>query len=87
MLFLYNPFAAPVMQRFLDHLGRALHNAPRPLYLLYANPELAALLDGRAFLERLWDMHFTLQAEEIAADRFGSHWERIVAYRAVFQSH
>ena len=81
LLFLYHPFAAPVMERFLEHLARSLAIHPRPIYLLYTNPELAAMLDKVPFLERLWDMHFTLHDEDVAADRFGSRWERIIAYR------
>ncbi len=81
LLFLYHPFAAPVMERFLEHMARSLAINPRPIYLLYTNPELAAMLDKISFLERLWDMHFTLRDEDVAADRFGSRWERIIAYR------
>ena len=83
VLYLYHPFAAPVMQQFLQHVGRSLAANPRPLYLLYTNPELASMLDGTPFLKKLWDMHFVMSEEDIAADRFGSRYERIAAYRAV----
>ena len=81
LLYMYHPFAAPVMERFLAHLGRSLEAQTRPLYLLYTNPELKEMLTRTPFLEELWDMHFTLHDEDIAADRFGSRWERVVAYK------
>ena len=83
VLFLYHPFAAPLMERFLDHLRSSLAAAPRTLYLLYTNPELAPMLDRTPMLEKLWDMHFTLDDADIAADRFDSRWERVIAYRAL----
>ena len=83
VLYLYHPFAAPVMRRFLDCLGRCLQASPRPVYLLYTNPELATLLDRTPFLEKLWDVQFPMSREDVAADRFGSAYERIVAYQAV----
>ena len=81
VIFLYHPFAAPVMRRFLDNLGRTLQAHPRPVYLLYTNPELAAMLDATPFLVKLWDAHFPMSRQDIAADRFGSMYERIIAYR------
>lgn len=82
VLYLYHPFAAPVMERFLAHVAHSLAQHPRPLYLLYTNPELASMLDRAPFLEKLWDKHFPMSNEDVAADRFGSNYERIVAYRA-----
>lgn len=83
LLFLYHPFAAPVMERFLNHLAHTLKARPRPIYLLYANPELATLLDRTGFLSRVWDIHFPMSQEDVAADRFSSSYERIIAYRSV----
>ena len=82
MLYLYHPFAAPVMTRFLDQVHCALQAERRPLYLLYTNPELGSMLERTPWLEKLWDRHFAMSNEDVAADRFGSHYERIVAYRA-----
>ena len=81
VLFLYHPFAAPVMRRFLQHLEQSLHADPRPVYLLYANPELAPMLDGNANLQQLSNVHYPFSAEDTAADLFGSHSEHIITYR------
>ena len=82
VLYLYHPFAAPVMARFLKHVQQALEVEPRPLYLLYTNPELGSMLDRTPWLEKLWDRHFAMTNEDVTADRFGSHYERIAAYTA-----
>ena len=82
VLYLYHPFAAPVMTRFLEHVRRALAAGRRPIYLLYTNPELGSMLDQTPWLEKLWDRHFAMSNEDVAADRFGSHYERIVVYKA-----
>ncbi len=86
LLYLYHPFAAPVMQRFLEHVGESLRRDPRPLYLLYTNPELARMLERTPFLTKLWDRHFPMSNADAAADRFGSHYERIIAYKATLTS-
>jgi SAM-dependent methyltransferase len=84
LLFLYHPFAAPVMRRFLTHLLTSTGlpgQPPREVYLLYTNPELAALLDATGGLTRLWSQSVVLAPEETAADRFNSTEEHTVAYR------
>lgn len=87
LLYLYHPFAAPVMRAFLEHIrraneGRAREGRADEIYLLYMNPELDALvMEQLPGIERLWDEPFGMDAEDAAADRFGSHDERAVAYR------
>ncbi len=81
LLFLYHPFAAPVMKRFLAHLASAAGSEAREIYLLYANPELAPLLAETPGVVPLWRQTFALSAEDAAADRFGSYGETIIAYQ------
>ncbi len=83
LLFLYHPFAAPIMRRFLAHVQQAAQGEPREILLLYANPELGALLDATPGVQHLWKETFPLTPEEGAADRFGSYGEQISAYRVV----
>ncbi len=83
VFFLYHPFAAPVMKRFLAHVVEAAEDHAREIYLLYANPELAALVASTPGVEWLWKQTFALTPEEGAADRFGSHGEQFGAYRVV----
>ena len=81
VFFLYHPFAAPVMKRFLAHVFQALHAESREAYLLYANPELAGLLKETPGVQTLWQETFALTQEEGDADRFGSHGEIFCAFR------
>ncbi len=80
---LYHPFAAPVMRRFLARVEQALRAESREIWLLYANPELDPMVSGTPWLKREWEECFGMSEADRAADRFGSTWEKIVAYRTV----
>ena len=80
LLYLYHPFAAPVMRAFLGHVRRAA--AGREVVMLYVNAELDELvMTELPGTERLWAGSFALSREDAEADRFGSHDERAVVYR------
>lgn len=81
VIFLYHPFAAPVMKRFLSHVQAAVQSEAREVYLLYANPELGQALAATSGVAWLWQETFPLTPEEGAADRFGSYGETFAAYR------
>lgn len=81
VMFLYHPFAAPVMKRFLAHVQQGAQQEEREIYLLYANPELGALVAQTPGIDWLWRETFALTLEEGAADRFGSYGEIFSAYR------
>ncbi len=80
VLFLYHPFARPVMERFLAHVQAAARAERREIVLLYANPELGPLLEGTAGITLLWKFAFPLSTEDSAADRFASRYENFAAY-------
>ena len=80
LLYLYHPFAAPVMRAFLRHVRDAA--AGREVVMLYVNAELDGLVVAELpGTDRLWGGGFALSREDAEADRFGSHDERAVAYR------
>lgn len=81
VLYLYHPFAAPVMEVLLRRVREAIAREEREVYLVYVNPELDGQMGRMPFLERLWYESFPLAEEEIRADRFGSREERVSAYR------
>ncbi len=83
VLFLYHPFAAPVMKRFLTHVQNAMTLERREIYLLYANPELEQMVAGTPGFQQMWKQLFSLTPEEGAADRFGSYGEMFAAFRVV----
>ena len=82
VLYLYHPFAAPIMKRFLAGLQGSLERAPREIYVLYVNPELDWLLAEKPFIEKLWRECFFLHEEDALGDRFGLRQEYVSAYRA-----
>lgn len=82
VLYLYNPFLAPVLKRCLKHLARSLKDEPRELYLIYANPSFERLVERHLpGMIRQWDRTFAFSAEEAAADRFGSQQERVILWK------
>ncbi len=81
LLFLYHPFAAPVMKRFLAHLQAAARAEARDIVLLYANPELDALLQSYPGITSEWHEQFSLSQADSEADRFNSPFESFAAYR------
>jgi len=53
IFFLYNPFDARVMQRFLTHLLAEQQRWPRPMTFFYLNPEEAHVFEGNSnFVKR-----------------------------------
>lgn len=83
LLYLYHPFAAPVMDVLLERVRASLRGEPREVYLLYMNPELDRRMVGMRSLERMWCESFRLSEEDTRADRFGSNQEVVSAYRFV----
>jgi SAM-dependent methyltransferase len=53
LIFLFNPFHARVMGRVLRNLRLSLQRTPRPLWLLYYNPQLTPQLERERWLERV----------------------------------
>lgn len=51
VLFLFNPFASPIVLRFLTNLTESLQNHPRDVYLIYHNPTYHNLIMETGFLE------------------------------------
>jgi SAM-dependent methyltransferase len=82
VIFLFHPFAQPVMVSFLEHLRSSLQERPREVYLVYADPQLSHILSSAGFLSKLWDEPFAMTPEDSAADYFGREREHISVYRS-----
>jgi SAM-dependent methyltransferase len=54
VLFLYNPFGAPLHAQFLKGVERAVQAGQRAVYIIYYNPVHGALYDAAPFLTRRW---------------------------------
>lgn len=80
LLFLYNPFSKPVLEKFLKQLEASLKFS-REVYFLFINPELDAVLLRQKWIDKLWQETMTIGEADQAADRFGSTTETVAAYR------
>ena len=81
LLFLYHPFAGPVMKQFIAHVKAAMEAESREIYLLYANPELAPDIVATPGFEQIWRDVFPFDADDVRVDRFGSTYEQFAAFR------
>jgi SAM-dependent methyltransferase len=53
VLYLYNPFKGEVLARFLAGVRRSVEEHPRPVYIIYVQPESRELFDAAPFLREL----------------------------------
>jgi SAM-dependent methyltransferase len=80
VLYLYNPFCRPVLDKVIANLGRSLAREPRNVAVLYINHELHDALDRAPFLRRLWSATVAMDANDRLADRVGSSAEDCAIY-------
>jgi SAM-dependent methyltransferase len=82
VLYLYNPFLAPVLKRCLRNLTRSLSHEPREIHLIYINPVHDRILKRHApALQKRWEQTFAMNPEDILADRVNSTQEHVAFYR------
>jgi hypothetical protein len=82
VVYIYNPFLAPVMKKCLKHLSSSLEKQPREVYLIYGNPVFERLVKRYApRFKRQWERMFAFTPEETAADRFGSNEEKVILWK------
>ena len=70
VLFLFNPFGAPVLSAVLDHLQESIRKRPRKVWIIYYNPVFADLVEENGFIPltsghgyRTFTVYTTSQAE------------------------
>jgi SAM-dependent methyltransferase len=78
LLYLYNPFGAPVLKRFLENLEATAGERGRVLDVLYQNPEAAELFAG---YERLWSEVIARSVQDRGVDTVSAEEELCNAYR------
>ena len=81
ILFLYQPFLAPVLKQCLRNLARSLGAEPREVYVVYVNPVFERLMKNVPNLARQWERSFAYSNEDLKADRVGAKCDRVVVYR------
>ena len=57
VLYLFNPFSESGLRRSLANLGKSLSEHPRPIYVLYSNPQLDSVMTETGCLERITGTH------------------------------
>jgi SAM-dependent methyltransferase len=82
LVYMWNAFTGPVMERVLQNLKAALGEQHREIYLVYVHPELEEMLDHLPWLERLWSVEFTMSEEDYSAWAFPERTEICAVYRA-----
>jgi hypothetical protein len=68
LAFLFHPFEAPILRRFLRHIETSLTTTPRPFDLIYANAEHNSLLDEHPAFERVWMGRVPMSTADHLAD-------------------
>jgi SAM-dependent methyltransferase len=83
LLYLFNPFAAPVMKRLIERIESDFAGRRGRLDLIYFNPEAAELLEAHGGFELLWTGTVTMSEEDAAVDRVASAEDLCSVYRWV----
>lgn len=68
LAYLFHPFEAKLLRRFLHHVRRSVQEGPRPFDLVYVNAEHNSLLDHEPGLRKLWFGHVPMSRADHAAD-------------------
>jgi SAM-dependent methyltransferase len=84
VVYLWNPFEAPVFASVLANLEATLARDPREVYIVYVQPDLDQLLEASRFWRKLWRDEFQMSEEDYAAHAFPPRTEVCAVYRSVF---
>jgi SAM-dependent methyltransferase len=83
VVYLWNPFEAPVFTCVLANLEATLVRDPREICIVYIQPELDLLLEASGFWRKLWHDEFPMSEEDYAAHAFPPRAEVCSVYRSV----
>jgi SAM-dependent methyltransferase len=84
IVYMWNAFTRPVMERVLKNLEASLAEDPRELYVVYIHPELETTLAGFPWLTRLWRDEFAMSDEDYAAWAFPNRLEICSVYEVTW---
>ena len=68
LAFLFHPFEATILRKFLRHVDRSVTKHKHPFDLIYANAEHDSLLDGHPAFTRVWMGRVAMSPEDHVAD-------------------
>jgi SAM-dependent methyltransferase len=83
LIYLFNPFAAPVMERLIERIEADFASRPGMLDLIYFNPESEQLFEAHGGFELLWTGTVAMSEEDATADLVASAEDLCSVYRWV----
>jgi hypothetical protein len=83
LLYLFNPFAAPVVERLVERIEEDFQTRAGMLDLIYFNPEAGELLEAHGGFEQLWTGIVPMSEEDAAVDLVASPEDLCSVYRWV----
>lgn len=83
VIYLWNPFEAPVFTRVLENLEADLAHEPRETYIVYIQPDLESLLESSQCWRKVWRDEIPMSDEDYAAHAFPPRVEVCCVYRSV----
>jgi SAM-dependent methyltransferase len=83
LLYLFNPFAAPVIEQLVHRIESDFRERPGLLDLIYFNPEAGDLLEAHGGFELLWTGTVAMSKEDAAVDLVASAEDLCSVYRWV----
>jgi SAM-dependent methyltransferase len=83
VIYLWNPFEGPVFASVLANLEAALRREPRPVFVVYIQPDLESMLESSRFWQKMWREELPMSEEDYAAHAFPSRVEICSVFRSV----
>ena len=83
LLYLFNPFARPVMERFLERIAASFGDRAGLLDIIYFNPESAEAFTAERGFRLIWSGTVPMSEEDAAADLVASPDDLCHLYRWV----
>jgi SAM-dependent methyltransferase len=83
LLYLYNPFAEPILKVFLEQIERSFSANPRALDILYCNPRSDRLLAQHPSFRQIWSEAVPISEADIATNPSAGSDEPCSLYRRI----
>jgi SAM-dependent methyltransferase len=83
VIYLWNPFEAPVFASVLVNLEAALRREQRRVYIVYIQPDLESMLEGSRLWHEMWREELPMSEEDYAAHAFPARVEICSVFRSV----
>jgi SAM-dependent methyltransferase len=83
VIYLWNPFEAPVFASVLVNLEAAIKRELRPVYIVYIQPDLESMIEDSRFWQKMWREEVPMSEEDYAAHAFPPRVEICSVFRSV----